>query len=187
MHIISEKGRSMIEMLGVLAIIGVLTVGSLSIIGKARQQYTITQILSETTTLASNARKMTCDYDSDYGSYTNMLYRSDAYPDGVTVEKDNGKATKFILTSDTELAIESVNDNAAFQVILSNIPSPACVAVMTADWNSNGLISASAGVDGEGTAKTVELDNAATACSSASPKLTLTFSGCLRADQTEGE
>ena len=183
MYITNEKGRSMIEMLGVLAIIGVLTVGSLSIIGKARQQYTITQILSETTTLISNARKMTCDYDSEYSSYTNMLYRSSAYPDGVTVEKENGKATKFILTSDTDLKIEAGDNNATFVAILSNIPPSACVAVFTADWNSNGLVSAAAGSTSSG--KTIDLDTAATACSGASPTLSLTFGGCSRADQTE--
>ncbi|MBR6356308.1 MAG: hypothetical protein IKR92_05590 [Alphaproteobacteria bacterium] len=183
MHIINEKGRSMIEMLGVLAIIGVLTVGSLSIIGKARQQYTITQILNETTTLVSSARKMACDYDDAYGSYTNMLYRSDAYPEGVTFKKE-GDSASFVLSSDAEIAIDADGENnSAFKVTLSNIPASACVAVLTSDWNTNGLISAATNQSSEAKVKVVDLDVAATACAGEGAELILTFTGCTRADQ----
>lgn len=183
MYLTNEKGRSMIEMLGVLAIIGVLTVGSLSIIGKARQQYTITQILSETTTLISNARKMACDYDEAYKSYTNMLYRSDAYPEGVTFKKE-GDRTAFVLSSDAELEINAGSEgNSTFSATLSNIPASACVAVLTSDWNTNGLISAATNQSGDAKAKVVDLDLAATTCAASGAQLILTFTGCTRADQ----
>ena len=179
MRITNEKGRSMIEMLGVLAIVGVLTVGSLSMVGKARQQYNISQILGEATTLISNARKMACDYEEDYGSYTNMLYRSEAYPDGMTVTTNDGAATEFVLTADATLAITGTNNQ--FTVVIGDLPESVCVAIMTADWNSGNLIGASANGTAS-TEKTVELDTAASACSGTNPKLTLTYSGCIRAD-----
>ena len=145
-----ENGRSMIEMLGVLAIIGVLTVGSLSIVGKARQQFAISQIITEATSLIDSARKMSCDYDDDYGTYANMLYLSGAFPDSA---------------------------------VISNMPEETCVAIVTSDWNANGLVSASMGGSST-TDKIIDLDTAATKCSTISPTLTLTFKGCTRGTQS---
>ena len=179
MHIINEKGRSMIEMLGVLAIIGVLTVGSLSIVGKARQQFTISQIISETSTLIGNARKMVCDYDEGYGTYANMLYRSGAYPDGVTPDLDNDhKAKSFTLYNDAVLELNG-NSDGTFSAILSNLPDEACVAVATSDWNTPDLISAAMG---SSSGKIIDLDVAASACGGDSAKLTLKFKGCASAN-----
>ena len=75
MRFTNQNGRSMIEMLGVLAIIGVLSVGSLGIVAKARQQYTISQIINEVSSLVTSARKMSCDYDDGYGYDVYRLVR----------------------------------------------------------------------------------------------------------------
>lgn len=177
-----ENGRSMIEMLGVLAIIGVLTVGSLSIVGKARQQFAISQIITEATSLIDSARKMSCDYDDDYGTYANMLYLSGAFPDGVTPNIKNNKAESFTLTSDTVLELNSAG-NGSFSAVISNMPEETCVAIVTSDWNANGLVSASMGGSST-TDKIIDLDTAATKCSTISPTLTLTFKGCTRGTQS---
>lgn len=47
MHKIFEKGRSMIEMLGVLAIIGVLSVGGIAGYSKAMEKFKINKIVAE--------------------------------------------------------------------------------------------------------------------------------------------
>ena len=46
-----EKGRSMIEMLGVLAIVGVLSVGGIAGYSKAMEKWKIEQTISEYNTL----------------------------------------------------------------------------------------------------------------------------------------
>lgn len=51
-----NKGRSMVEMLGVLAIIGVLSVGGLAGYSMGMRAYKINQILNTIQTLAVNAR-----------------------------------------------------------------------------------------------------------------------------------
>ena len=135
MQTTNQNGRSMVEMLGVLTIIGVLTVGGLGVVGKARQQYMISQALSEASNLIASARKMSCDYDDAYESYTNMLYQSQEYPDGVIPQTTDGKATSFTLTSDIDFKIDAVGSD-KFKVTLSNIPEDACVALTSADWGS---------------------------------------------------
>ena len=181
---INQNGRSMVEMLGVLAIIGVLTVGSLGVVGKARQQYMISQALSETSNLIASARKLSCEYDEDYGSYTNMLYQSREYPDGVTAEVGtDGKATKFILTSDIELAIDADGTD-KFKAKLSNIPEDACVALASADWGSrrfNAYQSAKIGGKTWDKDTIMDLDTATEGCSAQGAiTLELTYGACVR-------
>ncbi|MBQ9271944.1 MAG: type II secretion system protein [Alphaproteobacteria bacterium] len=182
---INQTGRSMIEMLGVLAIIGVLTVGSFGIVGKARQQYQISQALSETSNLIASARKMSCDYESAYGSYTNMLYQSREYPDGVVPEVSDGKAESFTITSDIKLKIEAGDDN-TFIATLSNIPEDACVALASADWGNrrfNGYIGATVGGKSSNKDNIMDPSDAADGCDATSgkePELVLTYSACVR-------
>ena len=55
-NIENEKGRSMIEMLGVLAIIGVLSVGGIAGYSKAMQKYRINKTIEQITLIAGNVR-----------------------------------------------------------------------------------------------------------------------------------
>ena len=51
-----QSGRSMVEMLGVLAIIGVLSVGGIAGYSKAMAKYKTTQTLDQLTMLVANIR-----------------------------------------------------------------------------------------------------------------------------------
>ena len=51
-----EKGRSMIEMLGVLAIIGVLSVGGIAGYSKAMHRYRVNKAIEQITLIAANMR-----------------------------------------------------------------------------------------------------------------------------------
>ena len=128
---INEKGRSMIEMLGVLAIIGVLTVGGLSIIGRSRNMQEIGQLVSEVSRVAMTAKKMACEYDTEYGSYTLFLYKSEAYSD--ELEYDNGK---FIGPMEAEISIDG--DMSTFTISTSGLSEDACVQLAANDWGRTG-------------------------------------------------
>ena len=52
----AQSGRSMIEMLGVLAIIGVLSVGGIAGYSKAMMKYRINKTIEQTTLIAGNVR-----------------------------------------------------------------------------------------------------------------------------------
>ena len=52
----SQSGRSMIEMLGVLAIIGVLSVGGIAGYSKAIMKYRINKTIEQITLVAGNVR-----------------------------------------------------------------------------------------------------------------------------------
>lgn len=150
MQTINQSGRSMVEMLGVLAIIGVLTAGGLTIVGKARHQQELTQLLSETAEIVGSIKKMACDYDDGYASYVNMLCQSNGQPNGTTCTI-NGKDSYITTSSDANvkavpdparLTTEGVN---YFDVEISEIPEDACVYLASSDWgrrNTNGFLGA---------------------------------------------
>lgn len=67
-----QSGRSMVEMLGVLAIIGVLSVGGIAGYSKAMAKYKTTQVLDQISMLTANIR---------------TAFASAASYDGLTTEK----------------------------------------------------------------------------------------------------
>lgn len=160
---INEKGRSMIEMLGVLAIIGVLTVGGLNIIGRSKQMHEIGQLISEVSKVAMTAKKLACEYDTEYGSYTLYLYKSEAYSD--ELEYEDGK---FIGPMEAEISI--TGDMSTFVVSVSGLSEDACIQLAASDWGRtgvNGFLGACVG-SGEcnpSSDKQMGLNTASAACS----------------------
>lgn len=200
----NQTGRSMIEMLGVLAIIGVLSVGSLSVIAKARQEHLSSQLLSQVNNLITEARKMSCDYEDGYQSYANMLFQSKAMPDGVQALGEDGehptpdsevittgKATGFLLAGDTVLEMNALSSgDRSIVAILSYMPETVCTALASASWgkkHTNGFLGASFGAVNTTDDKQLDPNEAATGCAEENPTLTLVFQGCpiQSSDETE--
>ncbi len=73
----NETGRSMIEMLGVLAIIGVLSVGGIAGYSKAMQRYRINKTIEQITLIAGNVRA----FFAPQKSYEGLnAYSTSSYP-----------------------------------------------------------------------------------------------------------
>jgi type II secretory pathway pseudopilin PulG len=146
----NQTGRSMIEMLGVLTVIGVLTVGGLSVVAKARRQQAITQTVSEISQLIESSKKLSCQYDDSYGNYVNYLYRSETYPNGLEFSHND----TFTLSSDVKVKIPHVSGNTSgsgestishFIVELDDMDDDTCVNLATSNWGTvegNGYIGA---------------------------------------------
>ena len=146
---INENGRSMVEMLGVLAIIGVLSVGGIAGYSKAMNKYKINKTNDQVSMLVANIRTLFSsqnDYEGldnaqaiKFGVVPNDMYKSNAT--GASANKITnafgGEVT--IGTSPTDAG----HATSAFTVEYKNIPEEACVNIMTADWGSgqgSGLI-----------------------------------------------
>ena len=152
---VNQSGRSMIEMLGVLAIIGVLTVGGLSIVGKARRQQEITQTVSEISQLIESARKISCQYDEGYKNYVNFLALSEAYPSQLEYKTNDGCSEAdacFVLSSDmvVHMPFDKGNSKASdekihphFAVAVSNMDDDTCMNLAAESWGTtatNGFV-----------------------------------------------
>lgn len=135
-----QTGRSMIEMLGVLAIIGVISVGGFDMFSKAMNQKKIGEIKSNVTILAMQSRRLACQYAEAYGSYTKMLYRAEAYPEALEVVNPSTSNIKYKGNTGEEYQIASVNDgtkkNAFFKITITQLSDEACLALASENFGS---------------------------------------------------
>ena len=97
------RGRSMVEMLGVLAIIGVLSVGAIAGYSKAMFKYKLNKHAESFNLLLNEAIKAYPDLRRYYGSAerdtTNLntfFYKTGSLPDGVTYNNSNGEITDVL-------------------------------------------------------------------------------------------
>lgn len=135
-----ESGRSMVEMLGVLAIVGVLSVGGIAGYSQAMSKFKITKAMDQVQTIITNMRTL---YASSR-TYSSLSANA-AYSVGLlTDETYNGNGTAGINPFGGEIIFGVGNDSRSFTVKYTKITPEACVKIATADWGadeSSGLIS----------------------------------------------
>ena len=153
----NESGRSMVEMLGVLAIIGVLSVGGIAGYSKAMNKYKINKTTDQVSMLVANIRTLFSS-QGDYANLTNTnaikfgvvpndMYKTGTGADGKTITNAfGGNVTiKYSAARKGDAA-----GNEAFIIEYAGLSSEACVTVATGDWGSgqaSGLIGMAAGVN----------------------------------------
>ena len=167
MRHINENGRSMVEMLGVLAIIGVLSVGGIAGYSKAMNKYKINKTTDQVSMLVANIRTLFSsqgDYTGlsnaqaiKFGVVPNDMYNA-ASANTSTITNAFGGAVKIGASGGRKS-----NDNEAFSIVYSGLSSEACVTIATGDWGSgqaSGLIAIAAGTNGNTSGVTGEDDAA---------------------------
>ena len=169
-----QNGRSMVEMLGVLAIIGVLSVGGIAGYSKAMTKFKINKSMDQISTLVANIRTLF----SGQRNYSG-LNNANAVSFGIIPnEMDGGggvitNAFAGNVTIGTAAAVDKGDTNAAFTIKYEGLGQEACVTMATSDWgsgSSSGLVNMSVSADGgEGTTYTgadlpITLINAAANC-----------------------
>lgn len=170
-----QTGRSMVEMLGVLAIIGVLSVGGIAGYSKAMAKYKLTKAMDQVSTTVTNIRTLYSGQPNYDGLDTTTAIRMGA----VGAEMLNGKSTTSATAAynafngAVTIATDSTKQN--FTVKFEGLGKEACVALASADWGSgsgSGLVSvttgptAKSGTTAAGTLP-LKLSDAALGCSGA--------------------
>ena len=149
---INENGRSMVEMLGVLAIIGVLSVGGIAGYSKAMNKYKINKTTDQVSMLVANIRTLF----SSQGNYVGLnngaavkfgVVPEDMYTAGSSGGRSLHNAFNGAVTIEASPARDGQADE-AFIIEYAGLTSEACVTVATGDWGSgqgSGLIAITAG------------------------------------------
>ena len=138
-----QSGRSMVEMLGVLAIVGVLSVGGIAGYSQAMSKFKVTKAMDQVQTIITNIRTL---YASQR-TYT-KINATQAQAMGILTEESiNGTVglNPFGGTIEFDTG-NSVGTNRTFTVKYTGLTSEACVKMATADWGadqSSGLITIS--------------------------------------------
>ena len=152
----NENGRSMVEMLGVLAIIGVLSVGGIAGYSKAMNKYKINKTTDQVSMLVANIRTIFSSQGNYAGLKNSTAKKFGVVPNDMwTKESDesvknafNGEVT--IIASQARTQDTEKDGQEAFTIEYGGMSQEACVTVATGDWGSgqaSGLIGIAAGVE----------------------------------------
>ena len=144
----NETGRSMIEMLGVLAIIGVLSVGGIAGYSKAMNKFKTNKVADNVSMIVANVKTLYAQQNTYKGLNNGTAVSMGVIPDELGTEVANtSQATLtnafngpvFIKQSDST----SSDDGKAFIIEFNNLSREACITLATNDWGSgysSGLI-----------------------------------------------
>lgn len=135
---ISQLGRSMMEMLGVLAIVGVLSVGGLSLYQQAVKRHRLNKLTDQISEIilniktfyrTSNFEGLTTEKAIEY-----HLIPEDTVVQDITVE--GGKRAKNIFNGDFDITVieDPETGDSVFAVKLTNLPKDIAMALGTMDW-----------------------------------------------------
>ena len=167
-----QNGRSMVEMLGVLAIIGVLSVGGIAGYSKAMTKFKINKSMDQISMLVANIRTLF----SGQRNYSG-LSNANAISFGIIPGEMDGGGSVITnaFAGKVTIATATVNTNAdaAFTIKYEGLGREACVTMATSDWgsgSSSGLVdmkvspTAADGKTYSGTSLPVPLTEAAKQC-----------------------
>ena len=150
-----QKGRSMIEMLGVLAIIGVLSVGGISGYSKAMAKFKLTKAQDQISMLLMNIRTAFATSPSYHGLTTQSSRDYNIAPGDMfgadSTQLNNafgGQAYVYNCNSVPSGASgspaacigDATNNVQYFAISLTDLGREACVSLASSDWGTDGLI-----------------------------------------------
>lgn len=141
---VQDCGRSMIEMLGVLSIVGVLSVGGLVGYSKAMMRYRINKTMSEIALIAGNVRaffapqRSFTGLDSGTEAGINLIKKTNIVPANMISDTPTttNTFTSYILNEWGDIMRIAAFNTSAFVVSLHSVPTEACIELSSQDWYS---------------------------------------------------
>ena len=135
----AQSGRSIIEMLGVLAIIGVLTVGGIAGFSAAMSKYKITKITDEVQRMVTNIRSVYAGKRSYAGLDTKNAYTLGILNSEQCADEECAAPTN---TFGGSILLGLPNNAHYFSITYNNLTRDACTRLAMNDWGNatSGLV-----------------------------------------------
>ena len=161
---INEAGRSMVEMIGVLAVVGILSTGGITGYSKAMTKYRINKTVDMIMQISSNIRTLYASQRTYTGldCYTDISTEG-AVSTGCAALKKAHVVPGELWESDTDIKNplggtiqigtsnkKASGDSKAFVILLNRLPKEACIDLATNDWgtgSTSGLVAVSINSD----------------------------------------
>jgi len=158
-----QSGRSMIEMLGVLAIIGVLSVGGIAGYSKAMLRYKVNKSIEQVSLISQNVRSFFASQRnygglSSVGDALSLIKKAKLVPEemidesssivdndmGLTHHIFNAFGGGVVLWNDYEGgSVEDCKTEGSlcnyFDIVFFRLPPEACIELATQDWRSSAM------------------------------------------------
>ena len=138
-----QSGRSMVEMLGVLAIIGVLSVGGIAGYSKAMSKFKLSKVMDQVSMTVANVRTLYSGQPNYKGLTTQVAIQMGAIGAEMLNGEKTNSATNAYNAFNGKVFVEAAQDNRSFWVTFTGLGKEACVALGSSDWGSgsgSGLI-----------------------------------------------
>ena len=135
-----QSGRSMVEMLGVLAIIGVLSVGGIAGYSKAMAKFKTSKALDQVSTTVANVRTLYSGQPNYSGLTTEIAIKMGAIGAEMLSGQSPTSAKVAYNAFNGEVTISATTvsgrANAGFTLVFSGLSKEACVQMASSDWGS---------------------------------------------------
>ena len=191
----NETGRSMIELLGVLAIIGVLSVGGIAGYSKAMNKFKTNKVADNVSMIVTNIRTLYAQQKTYTGLNNQTAVAMGVVPDELVTDAANGGLQNAFLGSvnigtATVTNLDAGADNGAhrgFFLTMNGLTKEACVTLAANDWGAGysagyvGMTVSGSEQTGYNTAFAVGCDTATAAqwCASKGPmQVSTAATGC---------
>ena len=135
----NQSGRSMIEMLGVLAIVGVLSVGGIAGYSKAMEKFKINKTADQVSQIVTNIRTLYAQQTTYAGLNNVSAYNMGVLPDEMgtgTNLKNPFNGGIYISSGDVGPVTSNWGYDVTFDIIYDGLSKQACVTLATMDWGS---------------------------------------------------
>lgn len=143
---VNEQGRSMIEMLGVLAIVGVLSVGGIAGYSKAMNKFKTNKAIDQINMLSTNIRTLFSSQGNYQGMTNKVLIKAGVIPaEMYTLPSGGADAFAHSYSGLTNVFGGSAyikpashnGTNDSYIIAVNGIPQSACVVMASTDWGSD--------------------------------------------------
>jgi type II secretory pathway pseudopilin PulG len=142
----NESGRSMIEMLGVLAIMGIITVAAIQMVGAAMRSQKRTTVQDDVAQMTTGVRQLLGDYDDFTGIDNNTIFAA------------IGMTNKTPYGGKYELAVDASNPR-QFVVSITGLNTSDCKYFTTKAWPDSAEFRTSNGKSSGATASPSNCDD----------------------------
>ena len=143
-----ESGRSMIEMLGVLAIIGVLSVGGIAGYSKAMNKFKTNKVADNVSMIVANIKTLYAQQKTYNGLNTENAITLGVVPDELVKTENSAKVLRNAYngsvtihtagsTTATNADTGATQDKKAFVIFFGGLSKEACITLATNDWGSS--------------------------------------------------
>ena len=181
-----QSGRSMVEMLGVLAIIGVLSVGGISGYSKAMAKYKLTKAQDQVTMLLMNIRTAYATSPSYAGLTSAVAADYNLAPN--EMKGTSGSTTVLYGTFGGEVKVSACDATGAgnacdsiattanyFGIKMLALGKEACRSLASSDWGAHGLVGIKVNSQNTVTPSNLPISFGSTGCDSETNSITWVY------------
>ena len=127
-------------MLGVLAIIGVLSVGGIAGYSKAMMKFKINKTIDQISQIVANTRTLYARQKSYANISNKIMYKANLAPREMFEDGSGSYGATNSFGGEIKIFASGKNttgDNRAFGIIFTGLPDEACIELATQDWGSD--------------------------------------------------